>query len=131
MDNELAKMEAVRQRTGVSYAGARYALEEAGGDVAEAVVVAERDRQAAGGDLAAAGMDFLDELKRFVSDGDFRRVRIRFGNKVLKEFAVSPRSALAALALAVAAVAVTKLYVEIERASAPEGAEAAPGYETA
>lgn len=121
MENEeLAKLEAVRQRTGVSYAEAQEALEQAGGDVAEAVVLAERSHQAAGGGLAAAGMAFLDELKKVATNSEFRRVRIKFGSKVIKEFSVSPQSALAALALAVLAVAVTKLAIEIERAPTKE-----------
>ncbi|NLC56648.1 MAG: hypothetical protein GX774_07430 [Armatimonadetes bacterium] len=116
MQGDLQKMEEVRQRVGVSYAEARYALEEAGGDVAEAVAIAERDRETAGAGLAAAGMSFLDELKKAVSGGPIRALRLKFGNRTVKELSVAPQTALAVLGIAALAVLVTKLHIEVERA---------------
>ncbi len=123
MQDDLQKMEEVSRRVGVSYEEARYALEEAGGDLAEAVVIAERDRETAGSGLAAAGMCFLDELKRAVSGGDIRGLRVKFGSRIVKEFPVSPRTALAVLGIATLAVLVTKLRIEVERE--PEESEPA------
>lgn len=122
MQEELQKMQEVSRYAGVSLEEARYALEEAGGDVAEAVAIAERDRQTAGAGLAAASMSFLDELKKVVSSGGaIRAMRLKFGNRLIKEFPVSPSTALAVLGVTALAVLVTKLRIELERA--PEEAE--------
>lgn len=130
MQDELRKMEEVRSRVGVSYEEARYALHEAGGDVAAAVVIAEQDRETAGAGLAAAGMAFMDELKDFVSHGEIRRLRLKLGNRTLKEWAVAPGTAIAMLGIAVAAILVTKLRVEVERAPETAGELPASGIET-
>jgi len=128
MQDELEKMAEVSRRVGVSYEEARAALAEAGGDVAEAVVVAERDRETAGAGLAAAGMSFMDELKKLIAGGRIRGLRVKFGNRVIKEFRISPETALAILAVAALAVLVTKLRVEVERApEEQEPAVASPG----
>ena len=128
MQDELQKMEEVRQRLGVSYEEARYALHEAGGDVAEAVVIAEQGREAAGAGLAAAGMAFMDELKEFVAGGEIRALRLKFGNRILKDFSVSPKTAIAMLGVAVLAIAVTKLRIEVERGPEPAGELPPPEY---
>lgn len=131
MQDDLEKMDEIRRRTGVSYDEAHYALEEAEGDVAEAVAIAERDRETAGAGLAAAGMAFMDELKKAVSGGQIRAIRLKFGNRTLKEMLVSPGTAVAVLAVAAAAILITKLRVEVDREPEPEEEElpAAPGYE--
>lgn len=120
MQDELQKMEEVARRTGVSYQEARLALREARGDVAEAVVIAERDRDTAGADLAAAGLAFMDELKGLISGGEMRALRIRFGDRLVKEFSISPRTALTVLGVAAVAILITKLTIEVERVPQPE-----------
>jgi len=127
MQDELRKMEEIRERVGVSYAEAHQALDEAGGDVAAAVAIAEQDRETAGAGLAAAGMEFMDELKDFVSGAEIRKIRVKLGNRTLKEFAVSPGTAIAMLGIAVLAVLVTKLRVEVERGPEPGHEGSSPG----
>ena len=128
MQDELQKMEEIRNRWGVSYEEARYALQQAGGDMATAMVIAEQDRETAGGGLAAAGMAFMDELQEFVSQGEVRKVRVKLGHRLLKDFDVSPRTAIAMLGIAVAAVLLTKLRIEVERAPEAAGELPASGF---
>lgn len=132
MQEELEKMEEVSSRVGVSYEAAHLALEEAGGDVAEAVVIAERDRETSGSEVAAAGTVFVDEVKKLLNSGTPRALRVKFGNRLLKEISVSPQTAVAVVLLTALAVLVTKLRVEVVRsqqesmmppASLPEFAE--------
>jgi hypothetical protein len=120
MQEKLEKMEEIVRRLNVSYHEASEALEEAEGDLAEALVIAERARDTAAGGLAAAGIAFLDELKALISRGDFRALRIRFGNRLLKEIPVSPNTALATLGIAVAALLITKLRIEVDQRPASE-----------
>jgi hypothetical protein len=121
-------MEEIRNRLGVSYEEARYALQQAGGDVAAAMVIAEQDRETAGGGLAAASMAFMDELQEFISQGEMRKVRVKLGHRLLKEFNVSPRTAIGMLGIAVAAVLLTKLRIEVERAPEALDEFQAPGF---
>ena len=120
MRENLEKMEEVSQRVGVSYQEARAALEEAEGDVAAAVAIAERDRETAGAGISAAGQAFVDELKRLLSGGPIRALRLKFGGRTIKEFSVSTETAVAMLLVAALAIIVTKMRIEVVRAPESE-----------
>jgi hypothetical protein len=97
---------------GVSYEEASTALNEAGGDVVAALTRLEQTRGPS--DLLTVGADLLDEVERLLRAGAIRKVRVRLGNRTLKEIPVS-LTAVGAVLIGVIAVLVTRFVIELER----------------
>lgn len=111
MHNELEKLDAIRSRVDVGIEEAKEALQDAGGDVVTAIAIIEERQNR---DLLAVAIDLVDEIQRLVKAGAAKKVRVKFGGKVVKEIPVA-LTAAAALALSVAAVLITKSSIEIVR----------------
>jgi len=109
---DLGKVDEVRERMGVSYEEASSALNEAGGDVVGALTRLEQTRGPS--DLLTMGADLLDEVERLLRAGAIRKIRVRLGNRTLKEIPVSLTAAGAVL-IGVLAVLVTRFVIELER----------------
>jgi predicted NBD/HSP70 family sugar kinase len=109
---DLGKVDQVRERMGVSYEEASSALNEAGGDVVAALSRLEQTRGPE--DLLTVGADLLDEVERLLRAGAIRKIRVRLGNRTLKEIPVSLTAAGAVL-IGVLAVLVTRFVIELER----------------
>jgi Domain of unknown function (DUF4342) len=109
---DLVKVDQVRERLGVSYEEAHAALEAAGGDVVAALSRLEASRGAS--DLLTVGADLLDEVERLLRAGAIKKVRIRLGNRTLKEIPVS-LTAVGAVLIGVIAVLITRFVIELER----------------
>src|SRR2546423_3757459 len=109
---DLSKVDQVRERMGVSYEEASSALNEAGGDVVAALSRLEQTRGPE--DLLTVGADLLDEVERLLRAGAIRKIRVRLGNRTLKEIPVSLTAAGAVL-IGVIAVLVTRFVIELER----------------
>lgn len=113
MDDELEKIDLLRSRFKVGYDDARSALNKADGDVVVALSVLERKR---GGrkDLLALGAEIADDFQKAVAGGPIRRLRIKYGNKLLHESPVAITAAAAA-AIALAALLITRLVIEVDK----------------
>ena len=109
---DLGKVDEVRERMGVSYEEASSALNETGGDVVAALTRLEQTRGPS--DLLTVGADLLDEVERLLRAGAIRKIRVRLGNRTLKEIPVS-LTAVGAVLIGVLAVLVTRFVIELER----------------
>jgi hypothetical protein len=108
--NELQKLDAIRSRLNVSYDEAKTALDEAGGDVVRALTRLE----ASGHDLLSLSAELLDEAQRLLGARAPKKLRVKFGGRLVKEFPLS-LTTTAAFLLGMAAVLVTRATLDIER----------------
>lgn len=128
--DELDRIDILRRRTGLGYEEAKALLDEARGDVVEALVRFERRQKQEGGPLRweVAGKAAWDRLMKLLREGTITRVRIRREGRVLLDFPVAAGVASALLlpklsALAAAGCLVGRCSIEVERKEpAPEGA---------
>ncbi len=95
MEINLEAIDAVRERTGVSYKEAKAALEQAGGSVVDAIVLLE-DRSSAKTD------DILEKIKAAVKEGNVNKIRIVRDGKELLNIPVNAGIAGGLVGLAVA-----------------------------
>src|SRR5712692_11843258 len=109
---DLGKVDEVRERMGVSYEEAHTALEATGGDVVAALTQLEQTKGPS--DLLTVGADLLDEVERLLRAGAIKKIRVRLGNRTLKEIPVS-LTAVGAITIGILAVLVTRLVIELER----------------
>ncbi|BAS28314.1 DUF4342 domain-containing protein [Limnochorda pilosa] len=120
--DELDRIDILRQRTGLGYAEAKQLLDEAGGDVVEALVRFENRQKEEGAAMRweARGRAAWDRLVDLIRQGNITRVRIRREDRVLLDFPVTAGVASALLlprlsALAAAACLVGRCSIEVER----------------
>jgi Domain of unknown function (DUF4342) len=112
---DLSKVDLVRERMKVSYADAQAALEQANGDVIAALAHLERHKPTSGAaDLISVTAELLDEVQSLLEAGVIRKIRVKLGNRTLKEIPVS-LTAVGALVIGLLAVLVTHFVIEIER----------------
>lgn len=110
VQTELEKLDAIRSRMDVSYEEAREALNQADGDLVQALVNLEKGK----GDLLSVGIELLDDIQRLMESGTVNKVRIKFGGRTITEYPVA-LTAFAALAVGLAAVIISKATIEIEQ----------------
>lgn len=113
MHSELEKIDIIRSRFDVSYEEAGKALKEANGDVVDALALIEKEHNENPNVLELAG-EVASEVREYVEGSPINKLRVKYGNKVLAEKPVM-LTAAAALAVAVGAVLISKLVIEIER----------------
>jgi hypothetical protein len=112
---DLSKVDLVRERMKVPYADAQAALEQANGDVIAALAYLERHKPTSGAaDFISVTADLLDEVQRLLEAGVIRKIRVKLGNRTLKEIPVN-LTAVGALVIGLLAVLVTQFVIEIER----------------
>lgn len=68
--------------------------------------------------LFSLGVDLFGEVQRVIGKEPVRGLRVKFGNRVLKEFPIAPLSTTATVALVLLAVVVTTLSIEIDHSPA-------------
>ena len=95
MEISLEAIDAVRERTGVSYKEAKEALEQTGGSVVDAIVLLE-DKSSAKTD------DILEKIKSAVKEGNVNKIRIVRDGKELLTIPVNAGIAGGLVGLAVA-----------------------------
>lgn len=125
-DITLEKIDAVRERTGVSYTEAKEALEASNGDVVDALVYVEKKKSENKSEVYTSAEEFLNWLKKTIKKGNVSRIKVKKDDKVLLDVPVNAGVAAGVIALfsptllvilgagAVAAV-LTKLTVEITK----------------
>ena len=69
--------------------------------------------------LFSLGVDLFGEVQRMIGNDRVRGLRIKFGNRVIKEIPVAPLTTFATIALVLMAVVVSTLSIEIEHEPAP------------
>ncbi|MBF7082632.1 DUF4342 domain-containing protein [Desulfallas sp. Bu1-1] len=126
MNSELEKIDAIRTRTGISYREAKKALDDAGGDVIQALINLEEKEQQFTEKLQSKGQDVLENIKLLLQRGQETRIKVKHGDRTVFEVpasvgAVGLLAALASSELAVlgalgTVAAMAKKYtLEIER----------------
>ena len=86
MDITLEKIELVKDRTGVTYAEAKEALEKADGNVVDAIISIEEviDEESAPKRIGESGQALMDKIKEIVSRGNVSRIVVsRDDEKIL------------------------------------------------
>lgn len=72
----LEKIDLVVERTGVTYAEAKHALEEADGNVVEAIIYIQNQQEESEEKKGMKSADILDTLKEFIRKGNVSRIII-------------------------------------------------------
>lgn len=89
MQQELEKVDLIRERTGVSYKDAKEALDEAGGDLVQALIHLEgRDRSVLER-VQERGHEVVGQVKTYVKKGTHRKIKIKKGDRTLFEVPAS------------------------------------------
>jgi len=124
--DELAKIDLLRERTGVGYKEAKDALDKAAGDVVQALIFIEEERINLDEDLEKKGKKIMFQVKEIIKKGNVNKIKLKKGDKTVFEFpvnvgvlgiagaAMSSTFALVAALGTVAALA-NKYTLEIER----------------
>jgi len=87
--DELAKIDLLRERTGVGYKEAKDALDRAGGDVVQALIFIEDERTNLDEDLQRKGKKIMQEIKEIIKKGNVTRIKLKKGDKTIFEFPVN------------------------------------------
>lgn len=126
MEIDLEKVDLVRERTNVSYAEAKEALEKNDGNVVDAIIYLEGKQKNVFDSVSDAGNEFVSAIKKIIKKGNVNRIKIKKDGKILLDipvnagvvggaigiYTVAPLMAIGAIA-----AVVTKVEVEIERPS--------------
>lgn len=124
MEIDLEKIDIVRERTKVTYAEAKDALEKSDGNVVDAIIYLEGKQKNVFDSVSDAGNDFVDAIKKIVKKGNINRIRIKKDGKVLLDIPVNAGVVGGAIGvyymaplMAIGAIAavVSKVEVEIQR----------------
>ncbi|VYU52471.1 DUF4342 domain-containing protein [Clostridium tertium] len=128
MEITLEKVDLVIERTGVTYAEAKHALEVSNGDVLEAIIYIESIKEADAEANSKMKSESIDEfkawLKELINKGNVTRIKISKDSKVIVDVPVNAGIAAGVIAIilppvlafALIAAVVTKITVEITMA---------------
>lgn len=128
MDETLAKIDAIRKRTNVTYERAREALEKAGGDVVSALTEIEKSSRKKEV-MRVRGEDLLRTVAAIIRRGNASRIVIKKGDSVVMDIPVTIGVVATILApwltlLGTTALLVSTWTLEIERPE--DGSEMEP-----
>ncbi|HEY8449448.1 MAG TPA: DUF4342 domain-containing protein [Bacillota bacterium] len=120
MHDELAKIDILRERTGVSYRKAKEALDAAGGDVVQALVALEDEQRSRRQRFEVRGSELVDKVKSLIREGTVRRIVIKSDDRTIFEIPVAVGAIGALLlptlaALGVVAAMLTEASIIVER----------------
>ena len=119
-DEELRKVDLVRERTGLSYRECREVLTKSQWNVVDALVLAEQYREEWENSWTVRGRQVLDKVRELVRQGNVTRIRIKHKDEILVEFPVTAAVA-GALVLPKAAIIAagvclfTQCTIEVDR----------------
>ena len=122
MEITLEKVDKVKERTGVSYAAAKAALEATNGDVLEAIILIEKGTEEKAKSTEGK-TETVDELKAWLKDliekGNVSRIKVSKDGKVLVDVPVTAGVIACVippiLAFVVVAAVVTQVTIEITK----------------
>jgi len=104
MDITLEKVDAVVDRTGVSYKEAKDALEKSDGNVIEAIVYLEQQRKSWGSSVNDKGEEVLDKLKEAIRKGNATKIIIKKDGDIIMNIPVTAGAIGTILSLPMAAI---------------------------
>ena len=128
---ELEKIDLLRNRADLSYSEAKKFLDEADGDVVQALVLIEREGKQRYERIYSKGSELLDRIKELIRQGNVNKIRVKTKENVVLEIPVTAGvvGAMIAPSLAIigaVAALATNCSIEVERGK-PEGGSAEPG----
>lgn len=86
MQDELSKIDTIRERMDISYREAKELLEEAEGDLVTALIRAEAKRTRGWTDrLVETGQELAGQVKTYIDKGNRTKVKLKQGDKTLFE----------------------------------------------
>ena len=123
IDITLEKVDIIKERTGVSYAKAKEALEACGGDVVDALIYIEQTCECSKKGIYTTAEDLMAWLKEVVKKGNVTRIRIKKDERVIVDIPVNAGIAAGVvaivwpplIALGILTAVVTKLTIEITK----------------
>ena len=83
--DELKKIDTIRERMGISYQQAREALNQAGGDVVEALILLEKQQKKWDDKIEDKGKQIADYIREIIKKGNVTKVRLKKGDNVVFE----------------------------------------------
>lgn len=89
MDITLEKIDAVVDRTGVSYKEAKDALEKNDGSVIEAIIYLEQQRKSWGSNVSDKSEEVLDKLKEAIRKGNVTKIIIKKDGDIIMNIPVT------------------------------------------
>ncbi|VBB06076.1 Hypothetical protein LUCI_1291 [Lucifera butyrica] len=85
----LDKIDQLRERLGVSYREAKEALEQAGGNVIEALIALENKKQGNWTEeFSVRSGEVVDKVKELIRKGNVNKIRVKQDDKILVEIPV-------------------------------------------
>ena len=69
--------------------------------------------------LLNLGADLFGQVQRLIGNGNVRALRLKLGNRVLKEIPIGPLTTIATMALVLLAVVVSTLSIEVDHEPKP------------
>lgn len=97
----LEKIDIVRERTGVSYAKAKEALEASEGNVVDAIIYIEENKKSAMDSIYTTKDEFLAWIKDIIKKGNITRIKVKKDGKILVDVPVNAGIAVGIVAYAV------------------------------
>lgn len=128
--SELEKIDLIRERTGVSYARAKEALDAAGGDVVGALIELEKADRVRRERFQVSGSELVERVRQLIHEGTVRRIVVKTDDRTIFEIPVAVGAIGALLlptlaALGVVAAMVTQASIIVERRD--DGPRSTPG----
>jgi len=119
---QLAKIDTLRERTDLSYAEAKRLLTETNWDVVEALVLAEEENKDSTSAWMVKGSELLEAIRHIVRRGNASRIRVMQGEKVILDVPITAGVVAAIIApwatgLGVAACVLSRCTMEVDWAS--------------
>lgn len=119
----IEKIDIIRERTKVSYAEAKEALEVCNGNVVDALIHIEENKKKKRDDMYIGKDEFINFIKDLINKGNVNRIKIKKGDKVIADIPVSAGVAVTIaglwasplIAFALFAAALTQVTIEITK----------------
>ncbi|MCT4594582.1 MAG: DUF4342 domain-containing protein [Anaeromicrobium sp.] len=119
MEINLEKVDAVRDRTGVSYKEAKEALEMCNGDVIDTIIhIEEKNGGTWGNNLSDKGNEVMDKVKELLKKGNVTRIQLKRNHEIVMNIPITAGAIGAIISppiavLGLATALVSKCRVEI------------------
>ncbi|MEW9097254.1 MAG: DUF4342 domain-containing protein [Clostridiaceae bacterium] len=119
----IEKIDIIRERTKISYAEAKEALEMCDGNVVDALIYVEENRKKKREEMYISKDEFIAWIKELVNKGNVNRIKIKKGDKAIADIPVNAGVAVTIaslwaspfIALALFAAALTQITIEITK----------------
>lgn len=89
MDISLEKVDMVVDRTGVTFAEAKEALDKADGDVVDAIILIEKNRTSWSDDVADRGQQMIDKVKEILRKGNVTKITVKKDGEILMNIPIT------------------------------------------